>query len=225
MNAGELYDAFRSDVVDTAKPYLWADAEVYRYMDAAYKMFVRLTGGIADFTSEAAEISASAGERSAEHHPSILRFLSAQRKSDGVAISILNLNDASVMGNSDYGNVRTLLSDNRVGQIRGMIIGRQRGVVEFVGTPVEDDTILLTVERLPLVDIVDETHELNEVDAHHHIYLIEWMKHLAYKKQDAETFDKTKSEDARQSFEQYCSLSKHEFERERFKPRVVQYGG
>lgn len=52
MKVQELYDQFRSDAMDTVAPYLWSDTNVYRYMDDAYKMFVRLTGGIGDFTTQ-----------------------------------------------------------------------------------------------------------------------------------------------------------------------------
>lgn len=225
MNSGELYDTFRSDVVDTAKPYLWSDVEVYRYMDAAYKMFVRLTGGIKDFTSEVCEIAVSTGERVADYHPSILRFLTATRASDGTIVKIVNLNDEVSTRGSDYGIASSLLTDTRPGDVHSMLIGRQRGKVEFVGTPVVDDTIRLTVHRLPLVSVSDGSHPLDEVDSDHHTYLLDWMKHLAYRKQDAETFDKAKSEQCGQDFERYCFSVKAQHEREAYRVGAVAYGG
>ena len=51
MNVQELLDQFRSDAFDLALPYLWSDTDVLRYMNDAYGMFVRLTGGIGDFTT------------------------------------------------------------------------------------------------------------------------------------------------------------------------------
>ncbi len=52
MNVQEVFDQFRSDAVDEVAPYLWSDTDVFRYMNDAYSMFVRLTGGIADFTTQ-----------------------------------------------------------------------------------------------------------------------------------------------------------------------------
>lgn len=225
MNTSELYDAFRSDVVDVAKPYLWSDDEVFRYMDAAYKMFVRLTGGIKDFTSEATVIPIITGERVADSHPSILRIFEAQLESDNTPINIVNITDTNAMAPSDYGRVRELLSDRSEGAVHSMVIGRQKYKVEFVSTPVADDNVLLSVSRLPLDTLTASDQELCEVEDHHHIYLLEWMKHLAYRKQDADTFDKTKSDECEVAFKKYCALSKEEFDRMGHKTRIVQYGG
>ena len=82
MDSTRLFELFRSDVADEAKPYLWKDIEVWEYMDSAYKAFVRLTGGIADFTSSITEVSATANEPTSEVSKRILRFMYAQRTSD-----------------------------------------------------------------------------------------------------------------------------------------------
>jgi len=83
MLSHELLQAWRESVVDTVKPYLWSDAEAYRFMNDAYFMFVRLTGGIADFGSPETEVQVSAGEKISELHPSILRITGATLRSDG----------------------------------------------------------------------------------------------------------------------------------------------
>ena len=51
------------------------------------------------------------------------------------------------------------------------------------------------------------------------------MKALAYRKQDAETFDRARAEENEVVFARYCALVKSEFEREKHKTRVVAYGG
>lgn len=225
MNSSELYDTFRSDVSDVAKPYLWSDDEVFRYMDAAYKMFVRLTGGITDFLSDATLIDMVAGEKVADSHPSILRILHAERVSDGNPLRIVNTTDLNSVIQNDYGALRNLVNDRSIGTVHSMIIGRQKNKVEWVSTPAEDDQAQLSVFRLPLENITGFDQELAEVDDMHHIYLLDWMKHLAYKKQDADTFDKGKSEEFKADFEAYCMFAKGELERKSFKVRVVQYGG
>lgn len=224
MNSGELLDAWRVDVVDVAKPYLWSDDEGYRYMDAAYRQFVRLTGGIPDFTSDATQVPIVIGESVVDLHPSILRIMSAY-KSNGTVLEIVNLTDAAYMQSSDYGVMRQLYLDGRSGPVRYMIIGAEKDKAKWVQVPTAADTVSLHIYRLPFVHIVDETHALADIDEQHHIYLLDWMKHLSYKKQDAETFDKTKSADAEVSFRKYCDQCKREWERYKHKTRVVQYGG
>lgn len=225
MNSSELYDTFRSDVSDVAKPYLWSDDEVFRYMDAAYKMFVRLTGGITDFLSDATLIDIVAGEKVADSHPSILRVLHAERVSDGNPLRIVNTTDLNSVIQNDYGALRNLVNDRSIGTVHSMIIGRQKDKVEWASIPVEDDQAQLSVFRLPLEDICGFDHDLAEVDEMHHIYLLDWMKHLAYKKHDAETYDVNKSTHCGDEFRAYCLQAKGELERQRYKVGVVQYGG
>ena len=63
MNVQELYDQFRSDMQDEEQDFLWTDVELFRYMNEAYRMFVRLMGGIADFTSDLCAVPIVAGEQ------------------------------------------------------------------------------------------------------------------------------------------------------------------
>lgn len=225
IDSQELFDSFREDIVDTAKPYLWTEDEVTRYADAAYRMFVRLTIGIADFTSEAASVPIVAGEETAELHPSILRVMSAYRASDGVEVIVANLTDATFMRSTDYNIVRQLYMDRRPGPVNYMVIGAQADLVKWVQIPVVDDTVNMNIYRLPLTNITDGSHTLSEVKAEHHIHLLSWMKYLAYRKQDSETFNKTRSDEAKLDFEAYCAFCKAEWERFKHKTRVVQYGG
>lgn len=51
------------------------------------------------------------------------------------------------------------------------------------------------------------------------------MKHRAYMKQDAETFDRTKADEFEQRFNTYCEQVKREERRKGFKVRSVAYGG
>jgi len=226
-NAGELFDAFRSDVVDTAKPYLWTDDEVVRYADDAYRMFTRFTGGIADISSDATVIDLTVGEDTYDLHPSILKVMDVTLDSDGSEITVISgLDQPNLFSNAtDYGQMRTLNRKNEPGVVRWLVTGQQRGKCKVIQIPVVADTLLLSIYRLPLVHIVDETHDLAEVDEDHHLHLLLWMKHLAYMKQDAETFDKTKSADMEQSFRNYCLQVKAEWERYKHNTRVVRYGG
>lgn len=212
MNSTDLYEAFRSDVSDEVAPYLWSDAEVFRYMNDAYRMFVRKIGGVADFTSEATQIPVVAGDSVGAVNPSVLRVMSAYRTSDKSPLKIFN--------GPGSAQPTTL-----AGPVRAMVIGEQRHVVRWTTTPVVDDTVQLSVYRLPLGTITCDAQEFTDVDEDHHIHFLDWMKHLAYKKQDAETFDRAKSDESAQAFLDYCEFVKAEHERYKHVNRTVAYGG
>lgn len=225
MDSTGLYEAFRSDVVDTAQPYLWSDDEVWRYANDAYRMFVRLTGGVADFLSDVCSVDVVAGEPVAELHPAILRIMEANLRSDTRVLQIINSTDLGKMRSSDYGQIKQLALDMRTGPVRYMVQGLKRGQVRWVQVPEENDVVDMLIYRLPLNMITGDGQELTDVPEDHHIHLLDWMKHLAYKKQDADTFNPRASEQSKQDFEAYCSFTKAEWERYIHKPRAVVYGG
>lgn len=226
INAQELLDTFRDEVVDLEHPYLWSDEECYRYMNLAYRMFVRLTGGIADFSSEATSVALVTGEEEVDLHPSILRIMSAERVSDQGEVEVINQTDLGLLfGDPDYRELRQLTRANSPGAVRYLLTGRQKHKGTVYQIPVVDDELMLSIYRLPLKEIVDGSHTLDEVESDHHFYLIDWMKHLAYGKQDAETFDKGKSEEFEAKFVGYCEQCKNEWNRYKHKTRIVEYGG
>lgn len=93
-------------------------------------------------------------------------------------------------------------------------------------TPIYLDlTIEMTVFRLPLTAITDDGDQALEIDEQHHSHLLLWMKHLGYDKQDAETFDRRKSDDFAQRFNTYCAEAKKEQDRARRVVGAVAYGG
>jgi len=206
MNAGELHELFRHDVGDTVAPYLWSEEEAYAYMNDAYVQFVRLTFGVSDVTSDVTQITVTAGEKYSELDPRILKIRKATLVSNDHPVTIVNIGD-----------------DER--HANGMVIGEQDNLCRWTQVPVADDIVALSVYRLPLNEIKTDSDTFSDVRQHHHLHLIKWMKHLAYAKQDAETFNKAKSDQCKQDFEIYCGGAWREMERQRSKVRVVTYGG
>ena len=225
MNSSELKEAFRSDVRDTARPYFWTDDELWRYMNEAYRMFVRLTGGVADFDSDICAVDIVAGEAVAEINPNILRVMNATRRTDSHPIEILNHTDLGKMRSSDYGQAKALVLDNRAGNVNYAVIGLRKNTLRWVMVPEVDDVADLHVYRLPLGRITGPDQAFTDVEEDHHTHLMKWMKHLAFLKQDADTFDQRASEQAAKEFTEYCDLVKREWERYKHKSRSVTYGG
>jgi hypothetical protein len=217
MNSTDLLDRFRLDVVDVEQPYLWSDEEIYRNIDDAQKMFCRLTGGLPDATNTAVtQIDYDDGDIWVGTHPSILKIRSARRTSDGSVVTVVNYEDLEGLG---------IRLDDRVGPVRHLVIGMEEDKARLVPAPNEAGSITLLVDRLPVETITDAGDQPLEIKEQHHLNLLHWVKHLAYNKQDAETYDRNKSERSRQDFELYCAVAKNEKDRAKHKTRFVAYGG
>lgn len=224
MKSDELYDLFRTDVVDATEPYLWSDTEVYAYMNDAYRMFVRLIGGVPDHF----EVPIITDEPDAAVPAYVLKFLEARLLSTGAKLDIINYSDMPLSPQPDYGNILTLYLNPTPGPVRYVIVGnrkRSAGTITWVQTPQVDDDARFFVYRLPTEVIVGAGQEFDDIGEEHHEHLMLWMKHRAYGKHDAETFDKSKSDFYKLEFERYCAFAKAEWERYKTKVRVVRYGG
>jgi hypothetical protein len=88
-----------------------------------------------------------------------------------------------------------------------LVIGEEDNKARTYPLSNETLTIQLSVFRLPLNPIDDGELEL-EVGEQHHRHLLLWMKSLAYGKQDAETYDRTKKADFESEFRAYCAAVK-----------------
>lgn len=225
MTSSDLYTLFRLDVADSALPYLWADSEVFAYMNDAYRMFVRLTGGVADFTSAATQVPIVAGDPLGVLNPAILRVMSARRLSDGGEIKIINSTDLPVLRESGYGWPATVSLDATPGPVNYMMIGAQPDIARWIQVPTVNDTAQLIIYRKPLNYITALAQPFTDAAEDHHFHFLKWMRHLAYQKQDAETLNLTKSDENGTAFRVYCAEVTAELARREYKPRTIAYGG
>jgi len=228
MLSDDLYTLFRSDVVDSVAPYLWSDTEVWAYMNDAYRMFVRLTGGIPDSISSVTQVPIVAGAATSKVSPLILKFNSAYLLSDGTELEIINDQQVPRLGVSDYSSAGTTVRDNSQGPVRYMQINvarnKDNGYVRWIKVPAVNDTVQLDIYRLP-VDTVTTGFEFDEVGEEHHEFFMLWMKARAYGKQDAECFDRNKRDEFDKAFRSYCADAKAEARRYKSHSMSVGYGG
>lgn len=226
MNSTTLGDLFRADTTDNVTPYLWTDVEMYAYMNDAYYMFVRRTGGIPDYYNDkVCLVTAKKDVETSKLHPKILFVRTASLEPKGETVKVINLQDEPWLQDEDYNLVRQMSVSKTVGKVRYLVIGIQDDIAKWVNIPDVDYQVRLAVERLPLDDITGPGQDFEDVKDHHHMYFLCWMKHLAYSKQDADTFNKVKADEESAKFLAYCASARQEKEQYKHKVRVVRYGG
>lgn len=220
MKSPDLVDLFRKEMVDEVgssdDTSLWVDSEVFGFADDAQKMFCRLTNGITDATSSITKLSVPEGSETVAYDSRILRIKNAYRTSDGAKVNVINQEDMEKLG---------LRFGGSPGTLQNLVVGMDDENAFPVPVPSSDDDVQLTVERLPLEDITEESTEELEIAKQHHRHLLMWMKSLAYGKQDSECYDRAKSIEYDQRFRAYCGQAKAEQEKRKHKVRVVAYGG
>jgi hypothetical protein len=225
----ELIERFRKEVHDTASPPLWTDEEVVSYLDESQKWYCRLTGGIADSTSEVTRALMTTNEPFGDLDPRILKVRYAKRESDNQQIEILNFEDIENRPTklTDYGRRPAYLTfdDERTGEVHAMVTGMEQDRVRWVHVPVEDDVALMIVSRLPLETITTDNLAPLEIREQDHHVLLRGMKALAYGKEDAETYNKALQEKHELAFIRDCAQGKTDRERREHKYRTMGYGG
>ena len=228
MTSDQLLAKFRQDMVDVATDPLWTDDEIYQYIDAAQKEFCRRTLGISDSrTDEICRLALADGTEFISLDPRILKIRGARIESNGAPVEIMNYENLISQPSwpFDYGQSHRVVLDNSVGpECKALITDMEQDMVRILPISSTEQVVLLSVYRLPLHDIT-QTNQMLEIHEQHHLYLLYWVKHLALLKQDAEVFDKNKSDAMAAAFLNYCAQAKHEQERREHKPRTVMYGG
>ena len=221
MNSSELLQLFRNEVRDIVQPYLWSDLEIFSYIDDAQSMLCRLSGGIADVL----DVPFDAEDEFLPLSPKILKLRSAVLRSNNRDLEILNIEDMNTrFAQDDYGNRGRYKIDDVPGPVHALVVGMKAYHARFIQVPQESDEVRLTVYRAPM-ESIDEPMQDLEVDEKHHRHLLLWMKHLAHMKQDAETYDRGRSEQSGVDFRVYCDQVKREREMTEHKYRTVAYGG
>ena len=231
MDITSLFDLFRQEVVDEAVPYLWSDDEVWDYMDDAQKTFCRKAWGISDARSALTTLDIAEGDDWAEISNRILKIRHARRTSDGRDLTVISFEQiqTGAAGLDDYGQRhRITVDETTTGPVSHLITGMDQGAVRLYPIASEDDTIRLVIDRLSSTitgDAVDIDGYQLEIPEQHHRALLHWMKHRAYSKQDADTFDKGKAVEFEDRFLRYCAAAKAEKERLEQPTGPIAYGG
>lgn len=215
MTGDDLATIFRDEMDDVAEPYLWSDDLVAGYIEDAQKMYCRLTDGIPDGSTVAVtQLSIVPATDWYATHVSVLKIREAYRTDTGKPITVLNHEDMATQ------NMRF---DGTPGKLGALIIGIEDYKVRVWPVPNEAVTVQMNVFRLPLLPF--KSSDQLVVADQHQVHLLDWAKHRAYSKQNAETFDRTRAKEFDEKFRTYCAAAKDEQHRAKHKPRAVVYGG
>lgn len=220
---------FRKQVQDLSAPFLWDEDEALIYAIDAQDVFVRRMGGISDNGNTGAgtaltDLSLVTAQPTSAFSPFVLKIRSGKLLTAKRDVEIIDESQVKELAHRhDYGmQTASYLDDSSTGTVRYGIIGLEDNRLRWYKVPSEADTCRLHVYRLPYPRITEQEDDL-EIPEYHHYHLIKWMKHLAYSKEDAETYDKDLADKNEAVFEKYCDTAKSEFERQRYKPRVVAF--
>jgi hypothetical protein len=234
MNIQALIKLFRKQASDEASPFLWDDEELLQYIIDAQDILVRKMGGISAVTVPAAsdvddlqlhDLVLTADTPTTSFSPYILRIRSARLVTEKRNVQVISESDFGQIQTSDYGDVSPVyLDDTDTGTVTHAIIGFGDHRLRWYKVPSAADSCRLHVYRLPYPRIEAQEDAL-EIDEQHHIHLLKWVKYHAYSKEDAETYNKNLADTNEEAFERYCEKVRDEKDRQRFKPRTVQYGG
>lgn len=238
----ELVERFRRDVDDVEggsddRDFLWSVDEVFDYMDEAQREFVRRTHILRKthpFTPEITEIAYTAPTGTPVNldgfvtpNPQIIRPLRARMTTslrDPIQIVTAEDLDEGLLVR-DYGTFFTGNWQDKVGRPRFLVTNMQEDMWRLAPIPDVDDTLELTVEHMPLLTLVcgSPTFEVKEREDQMTILL--FMKHLAFGKQDADTYDKELSDRFEAAFEKKADNRRREVRRSRFRHTGMRYGG
>ena len=225
MDTTALHLRFRQDCFDLKEPYLWSDTEVFHYMDAAQKMFCVKAGGIADSSSDLTQAVIAVGDPWVSIDPRILAIKRASLASTGAKVHLISHEKLDTLASADdYGVISSPRLDSRPGAVRYAVTDMEQDKLRLIAVPTANDTLQLSVYRMPLKTITGKGQQF-EINERHHEYLLLWMKALAYRKQDAETRNDKLSQTSETLFLAYCEQARLDRERREHAPREVAYGG
>ena len=204
MTITQLLREFRTQrLADTVEPYLWADTELYTFLDAAQTAFFDVVGWVNDTAS----LTFAAGEDSVARDPRFVRVLEAVLAS-GEALTL----------------VPAVPLVRRTGTPRQLAVGQAVGTLVLDATPAAVTTVLLRVERRPLEVVEGKTSELEVPEAHQRL-LHDYMEYRAYSKPDSDTFDPRRAERALLAFNAGASVARGILLRGTLPVMNIVYGG
>ena len=204
MNAvRDLIEAFREDERDTVAPHLWTDSQLLRWVRQAVDRFCEITGSVIDRTSGFTLLEFAPGEP-VDRHPCIIDILEARTTGqNGRTLELL----APGAQPPTSGLAKALTIDSRY--------------IHLHPAQQEPVSVQLAVVRRPLRQLEMDSR-LDDVPASARESLLLFVKHRAYRVNDAEMFDPAKADAYLMEFERECQKH-HEVAQRARRPGNIRF--
>jgi len=192
MTLREIIELVRNELDDATGKNLWSDEELIEYaVDAENEASIRARLLIDSTTAEVTQIAVTAGNPVLTLDSRVVFIRRAKLALDDYKLGraqMRDLDNAVVGWETETGTPELFVTDYETGKIR------------LYPKPTVNDTLNLTVIRMPLTDMnaMDDTPEIH---SRYHRNLRYWIMHRAYMKQDTETKDAGKAKENYDLFE------------------------
>ena len=188
MLLSEIIDENRGILDDRVPPYLWSDKDLAGCVNRTINdLCIKAKIIIDSTTADICTISVVSGTKDYLYDPRIIEIKRARLYSQSYPLrkrSVYYLDNHKVGWESDSDGTPVMY-----------LIDKTTGYITLHPTPSADDSLLLTVARLPLVRLSDEDMSaIPEIPAQYHNDIYDGILGYAYSKQDSETFDPIKAE-------------------------------
>lgn len=224
--ADELLLNFREDVHDDVvysagddSLCLWQDREIYRYMTVAVDRLARDTHGLVEVLT----LPFVEGVPTVALPARVLEIRHVRSITHGWPMTPANTNSRGMGMTDDYG-LRAFGSqsmfDSR-GRPRTYVRDYQARALNLVPIPDTDGQIAISCV-VTISDPMEAGTDLPFMEATDQLLVLEYMKHLAYRKQDAETEDLVRSDKALAYYKHEAPARKAEINDQRRTPGVVK---
>lgn len=219
--AGELLTAWRDDVNDVVAPYLWSDAVAYRYMTIVCDtVAVRTKQLVKQIT-----LNFAAGATAVPLPRYVLEVREAQVV-DGAVLSPINLNRTVGGVADDYGfSAGSMSAFNQAeGAPRYYMRDADNQAIRLVPRPADAGALQLQC-YVTIAEPMANGVRLPFSASEDLLLVLEGMKALAYRKQDAETEDLVRANAHGQIFESGLKEREWRVQNHRRTPGVVRMSG
>lgn len=191
-SVADLITIFRREVDDPAyyldrnlpQPNtLWSNYELIQILDQAQKTFAEEVLIFKDATSFRPKITED--DPWVYYDPRILRIERAEVSSTEIILPVITIEDFQTTGFiDDYGHRRVRSWESKTGTSQYIIRDMRDDYFRLYPIPEEDDTLKLTVRRLPMEDITNLTDEF-EIPSRWQYGLLEYLRKEAFRKPSA----------------------------------------
>ena len=194
MTLADLLEYTRKHVLrDMAKPPMWPDDLVVRYLNEALRRIAAKTHMLVSATEE---LALTTGERSYELDESIVYVYSV--KLDGYDGYLADLTESFIPNNGQNQRPTCYSTD------------RETQTISFFATPDQDYTAILRVARLPSTLSEDNLEAEVEIKSMYELLPADWVAFRCYSNPDADGFNPGTAAQAKQRWYEGISEIKHD---------------